>query len=68
MALNALEEHDLVDNTLVILTTDHGLAFPDAKATMYDRGIGVMLQPHPHPPPLEPRLRTRPGMCPHRAA
>ena len=27
----------------MILTTDHGLAFPDAKATMYDRGIGVML-------------------------
>ena len=27
----------------MILTTDHGLAFPDAKATMYDRGIGVLL-------------------------
>ncbi len=41
--LNALEENDLAGNTLVILTTDHGLAYPDAKATMYDRGIGVML-------------------------
>ncbi len=41
--LNALDEHGLVGNTLVIMTTDHGLAFPDAKATMYDRGIGVML-------------------------
>jgi N-sulfoglucosamine sulfohydrolase len=41
--LEALNEHGLVDNTLVILTTDHGLAFPDAKATMYDRGIGVLM-------------------------
>src|SRR4051812_8595434 len=43
MVLEALEEHALVDDTLVILTTDHGLAFPDAKAPMYDRGLGVML-------------------------
>lgn len=41
--LNALDEADLADNTLVILTTDHGLAFPGAKATLTDRGLGVML-------------------------
>jgi arylsulfatase A-like enzyme len=41
--LNALDEHDLADDTVVILTTDHGLAFPGAKATLYDRGIGVLL-------------------------
>jgi N-sulfoglucosamine sulfohydrolase len=41
--LNALDEHDLADDTLVILTTDHGLAFPGAKGTLFDRGIGVLL-------------------------
>ncbi len=41
--LNALEENGLADNTLVFMTTDHGLAFPDAKCTMFDRGIGILL-------------------------
>jgi N-sulfoglucosamine sulfohydrolase len=41
--LNALDDHDIADDTLVILTTDHGLAFPGAKATLSDRGIGVLL-------------------------
>jgi arylsulfatase A-like enzyme len=41
--LQALDEHKLVDDTLVIFTTDHGLAFPGAKATLYDRGLGVTL-------------------------
>jgi arylsulfatase A-like enzyme len=40
--LDALNSSGLTDNTLVILTTDHGLAFPGAKATLYDRGLGVM--------------------------
>ncbi len=41
--LNALHRRGLSDNTLIICTTDHGLALPGAKATLYDRGIGVML-------------------------
>jgi arylsulfatase A-like enzyme len=41
--LNALHAAGMVDNTLIIFTTDHGLAFPGAKGTLYDRGTGVML-------------------------
>jgi N-sulfoglucosamine sulfohydrolase len=41
--LNTLHETGLDRKTLVICTTDHGLAFPTAKATLLDRGIGVML-------------------------
>lgn len=41
--LEALDNHGLADDTLIIFTTDHGLAFPAAKATLFDRGLGVML-------------------------
>ena len=41
--LGALDEQGLADNTLVVFTTDHGLPFPGAKATLSDRGIGVLL-------------------------
>ena len=41
--LNGLHEHGLVDRTLIVCTTDHGLAFPGAKATLYDRGTGVLM-------------------------
>jgi N-sulfoglucosamine sulfohydrolase len=41
--LNALDEHEVADDTIVVLTTDHGLPFPGAKASLLDRGIGVLL-------------------------
>lgn len=41
--LHALDEQGLADDTLIVLTTDHGLPFPGAKASLSDRGLGVML-------------------------
>ena len=43
MVMKCLEETGLAENTLVIVTTDHGLAFPGMKCTLYDRGLGVLL-------------------------
>jgi N-sulfoglucosamine sulfohydrolase len=43
IVLNQLEASGVDENTLVIFTTDHGMPFPGAKATLFDRGIGVML-------------------------
>lgn len=41
--VNALEASGLAENTLIICTTDHGLAFPGMKCTLTDHGTGVML-------------------------
>ncbi len=43
VVLAALEDTGLSGNTLVICTTDHGLAFPAMKCTLTDHGAGVML-------------------------
>lgn len=41
--LDALEETGLDEETLVIATTDHGIAFPAMKCNLTDHGTGVML-------------------------
>jgi len=41
--LEALDANNLSENTLVICTTDHGIAFPQMKCNLTDHGIGVML-------------------------
>ncbi len=40
---HALERTGLAQNTLVICTTDHGIAFPRMKCNLEDTGIGTML-------------------------
>jgi arylsulfatase A-like enzyme len=41
--LEALEDSGRAEDTLVLCTTDHGLAFPGMKCTLSDDGTGVML-------------------------
>jgi N-sulfoglucosamine sulfohydrolase len=41
--LAALEATGLAENTLVISTTDHGIAFPTMKCNLYDGGMGIHL-------------------------
>ena len=41
--LRAVEDAGLRDDTLVVFTTDHGVAFPGAKATLYDPGVEISM-------------------------
>lgn len=43
VVFDAVKEAGLEENTLIICTTDHGIAFPAMKCAMTDFGIGVML-------------------------
>ncbi len=42
-ALALLEKSGQLDNTLVVVTSDHGMPFPRAKASLYDAGTRVPL-------------------------
>lgn len=41
--LDALHDSGQADNTLIVCTTDHGIAFPHMKCNLTDHGTGVML-------------------------
>jgi N-sulfoglucosamine sulfohydrolase len=41
--LGSVEEAGLAEGSMVIFTTDHGLAMPRAKCTLYDPGIEIAL-------------------------
>ncbi len=43
VVLDALRRSGEEENTIVLFVTDHGLAFPQMKCTLYDTGIGVSL-------------------------
>jgi arylsulfatase A-like enzyme len=43
LILEALSTSAIGNSTLVIFTTDHGIAFPGMKCTFFDSGIGVSL-------------------------
>ena len=43
IVLKTLQSSGLKEKTIVIFTTDHGIAFPEMKCSLYDTGIGVTL-------------------------
>lgn len=43
LVMDAIDRADAWDQTVVMYTTDHGIAFPDMKATLRADGVGVAL-------------------------
>lgn len=46
--IEALKANNLWENTIVIFTTDHGIANPFSKCTLFDGGIGVAFMLYAH--------------------
>lgn len=45
-AMKVLEEKGEMDNTLIIITSDHGMPFPRVKGQIYEEGVHVPLLVH----------------------
>ncbi|MGN8648085.1 sulfatase family protein [Gracilibacillus sp. HCP3S3_G5_1] len=43
VVINAIKDAGFYDNSIIIFTTDHGIAFPFNKCNLFDSGIGVSL-------------------------
>ena len=41
--VDILKQADAYDNTLIVFTSDHGIAFPGGKTTLYDGGMHIPL-------------------------
>ena len=52
VVLDALKQSGRYDDTVIILTTDHGIAFPHMKCNLYDSGCGVTLTIKPASGPV----------------
>ena len=46
-AIAAIEARGELDNTIVVITSDHGMPFPRAKASLYDARRAFTLQGEP---------------------
>lgn len=63
LVLDALERSGHREDTIVLLTTDHGLAYPFEKCTLLDAGTGVLLAMRV--PGSHPRRRSFEGLVSH---
>lgn len=43
IAIEALEQHSLLENTIIVITSDHGNPMPRSKCNLYDTGTRVPL-------------------------
>ncbi len=44
--VDSLKNNDLYDNTIIIISTDHGIANPECKCNLNDLGTNIMLMMH----------------------